>query len=89
MKSLGSNHGFPDGNKPTAFAASDSFLRINGFYLDVVAKKGMSSSLAQWIDTSLGLPRSSAGREHIKKLTWPLVFASLMLSGFSRQALQG
>src|SRR6476620_10704288 len=34
MESLGNNHGFLDGNKRIAFAATDTFLRINGFYLD-------------------------------------------------------
>jgi len=35
MESLGNNHGFLDGNKRIAFAATDTFLRINGFFLDV------------------------------------------------------
>ena len=29
---MASNHGFTDGNKRIAFAATDTFLRINGFY---------------------------------------------------------
>jgi death on curing protein len=40
MESLGMNHGFNDGNKRIAFAATDVFLRINGFYLDVAADEG-------------------------------------------------
>ena len=40
MESLGNNHGFVDGNKRIAFAATDTFLRINGSYLDVSAEKG-------------------------------------------------
>lgn len=40
MESLGNNHGFVDGNKRIAFAATDTFLRINGFYLDVGAEEG-------------------------------------------------
>src|ERR1700761_3960419 len=35
MESLANNHGFLDGNKRIAFSASDTFLRMNGFYLDV------------------------------------------------------
>jgi death on curing protein len=35
MESLGKNHGFVDGNKRIAFAATDVFLRRNGFFLDV------------------------------------------------------
>ena len=39
MESLGNNHGFLDGNKRVAFAATDTFLRINRFYLDVNAEE--------------------------------------------------
>jgi len=69
MESLGSNHGFVDGNKRIAFAATDTFLRINGFYLDVTSDEGFEfiygsmdrhefkfARIIQWI------------REHIKKL---------------------
>jgi death-on-curing protein len=35
MESLGSNHGFLDGNKRIAFTAADVFLRRNGFYIEV------------------------------------------------------
>src|SRR5277367_3894172 len=37
MESLANNHGFIDGNKRIAFAATDTFLARNGFYLDVGA----------------------------------------------------
>lgn len=40
MESLGNNHGFADGNKRIAFAATDTFLRINELYLDVSAEEG-------------------------------------------------
>ena len=40
MESLGNNHGFVDGNKRIAFSATDTFLRINGFYLDVTGEEG-------------------------------------------------
>jgi len=69
MESLGKNHGFTDGNKRIAFAATDTFLRINGFYLDVTSGDGYEfiygsmdrhefkfALILQWI------------REHIKKL---------------------
>jgi death-on-curing protein len=69
MESLGKNHGFVDGNKRIAFAATDTFLRINGFYLDVTSDEGHEfvygsmdrhefkfAQILQWI------------REHIKKL---------------------
>jgi len=67
--SLSNNHGFTDGNKRIAFAATDTFLRINGFYLDVISAEGHEfivgsmdrrefkfAKILQWI------------REHIKKL---------------------
>ena len=69
MESLGKNHGFTDGNKRIAFAATDTFLRINGFYLDVISDEGY-----EFIDGSMD--RHEFGfaqilqwiREHIKKL---------------------
>ena len=69
MESLGKNHGFTDGNKRIAFAATDTFLRINGFHLDVTSDEGYEfiygsmdrhefkfAQILQWI------------REHTKKL---------------------
>ena len=35
MESLTNNHGFVDGNKRTAFASADVFLRLNGYYMHV------------------------------------------------------
>jgi death on curing protein len=35
MESLANNHAFLDGNKRTSFAVADTFLRLNGFYLEV------------------------------------------------------
>lgn len=40
MESLGNNHGFLDGNKRIAFAATDVFLRRNGFYIEVESQEG-------------------------------------------------
>ena len=40
MESLANNNGFIDGNKRPAFAATDVFLRLNGFYIDVTAVEG-------------------------------------------------
>ena len=34
MESLSQNHPFVDGNKRVAFVATDSFLRMNGFFID-------------------------------------------------------
>jgi death on curing protein len=35
MESLTNNHAFLDGNKRTSFAVADTFLRLNGFYLEI------------------------------------------------------
>jgi death-on-curing protein len=35
MESLANNHAFIDGNKRVSFAATDTFLRLNGLYLEV------------------------------------------------------
>jgi death on curing protein len=69
MESLGKNHGFTDGNKRIAFSATDTFLRINGFFLDVLPNDGYEfiygsmdrhefkfAWILQWI------------RKHVKKL---------------------
>ena len=35
MASLGNNHPFIDGNQRVSFVVTDTFLRANGFYLEV------------------------------------------------------
>jgi len=40
MESLGTNHGFLDGNTRIAFTAADVFLRPNGFYIEVEGLDG-------------------------------------------------
>lgn len=35
MESLANNHAFLDGNKRISFVVTDSFLRMNGYYLEV------------------------------------------------------
>jgi death-on-curing protein len=42
MEALGNNHGFVNGNKRTAFVATDAFLRINGYYLDIRADEAQA-----------------------------------------------
>ena len=34
MESLAMNHPFIDGNKRVAFAVTDAFLRMNGYFID-------------------------------------------------------
>jgi death on curing protein len=50
MGSLANNHPFVDGNKRVAFFVTDTFLRMNGYYIDcdneeltVITKKLMNS----------------------------------------------
>lgn len=40
MESFCNSHGFLDGNKRIAFAATDVFLRRNGFYIEVEGLDG-------------------------------------------------
>src|ERR1700746_2886487 len=40
MESLANNHGFVDGNKRIACAATATFLEINGYTLHVTAREG-------------------------------------------------
>jgi death-on-curing protein len=50
MESLASNHAFLDGNKRISLAATDTFLRINGHYLEletVAAHKFITESIAK------------------------------------------
>ena len=39
MESLANNHPFVDGNKRISFALADTFLRLNGFFIDVDASE--------------------------------------------------
>lgn len=39
LESLAMNHPFIDGNKRVAFAATDTFLRINGYFLDAISQE--------------------------------------------------
>jgi death on curing protein len=70
MESLCNHHGFLDGNERIAFSATDTFLQINGYYLDVLAEEAHEfivgsmerhefrfAQILDWI------------REHVKKLT--------------------
>jgi death-on-curing protein len=50
MESLANNHAFLDGNKRISLAATDTFLRINGFYLEletIAAHKFITESIAK------------------------------------------
>ncbi|MFQ5662580.1 MAG: type II toxin-antitoxin system death-on-curing family toxin [Terriglobia bacterium] len=37
MEAVANNHAFVDGNKRASFAITDTFLRLNGFYLEIQA----------------------------------------------------
>lgn len=41
MESLANDHPFIDGNKRVSFAATDTFLRINGYYVEVEASSAL------------------------------------------------
>jgi len=50
MESLATNHAFLDGNKRISFAATDTFLHINGHYIEVealAAHRFINDSLAK------------------------------------------
>src|SRR5271170_6894206 len=50
MESLASNHAFLDGNKRISLAATDTFLRISGHYLElqtIAAHKFITESIAK------------------------------------------
>jgi|SRR5215467_489650 len=69
MESLGNNHGFLDGNKRIAFSATDTFLRINGFYLDITAEEGHEFIYGSMDRDEFKFARILDWiREHIKKL---------------------
>lgn len=65
MESLLINHAFVDGNKRVAFFATDAFLGLNGFYLNVspaaaealivkaIVSKDRFEILEKWIDGSI------------------------------------
>ena len=50
MESLANNHAFLDGNKRISLAATDTFLRINGYFLELetfAAHKFITESIAK------------------------------------------
>src|ERR1700730_10156091 len=49
MESLASNHPLIDGNKRASFAITDTFLRLNGYYIEVEAP-----SVHKFITESIG-----------------------------------
>ena len=66
MESLAVNHPFVDGNKRVAFFTSDTFLRMNGHYIDCDSDEAYAffmqlfetnsfrfSALATWIEENL------------------------------------
>ena len=70
MESLGSNHGFLDGNKRIAFSAADTFLRINRYYLEVNTEEGVEFIAGSMDRHEFRFAQILAWiREHIKKLT--------------------
>ncbi|MCW3128802.1 MAG: type II toxin-antitoxin system death-on-curing family toxin [Methanophagales archaeon] len=46
VRGIISGHPFVDGNKRAGFEATDVFLRMNGYYLEVGADEGMEFTLS-------------------------------------------
>lgn len=42
MESLANNHAFVDGNKRASFVVTDTFLRLNGFHIEIEAEAAHS-----------------------------------------------
>ena len=67
FESLLVNHPFIDGNKRVAFFATDVFLRLNGWRLDVPAKQGEKFILSLLEDRAATFERVSVWiRSHIQ-----------------------
>jgi death-on-curing protein len=49
------NHPFVDGNKRLAFAATDVFLRMNGFKINIDAKDAYRAIIKMLENPSLGI----------------------------------
>lgn len=62
MESLLINHPFVDGNKRTAFAACDVFLRINGYHLQAQPDT-LFSLILKWLTMDAGQRFSSMQRD--------------------------
>ena len=63
LESILINHPFMDGNKRTAFAACDVFLRINGAYINAT-----TASLYDLIINMIELPQAERWRKTEDKL---------------------
>jgi death-on-curing protein len=55
FESLIMNHPFVDGNKRLAFAATDVFLRMNGFKINIDAKDAYRAIIKMLENPSLGI----------------------------------
>lgn len=69
MESLVNNHPFIDGNKRVSFAATDTFLRLNGFCLEVEPKETHDFIIGHIAKSTL---RFAAIREWIASKIKPL-----------------
>ena len=69
MESLGNNHGFLDGNERIAFAATDVFLRRNGFNIEIDAQEGCEFIVGSMDRHEFRFPQIlNWMRQHIKPL---------------------
>ena len=70
MESLAMNHPFVDGNKRTAFFVTDSFLRQNGYFIDVDNDEAYAFFMRLFDTNSFRFAELKVWlEEHVKPLT--------------------
>ena len=70
MESLAMNHPFIDGNKRTALAATDSFLRMNGSFIDCDSEEAYDHFMRLFETNSFRFAELHSWlEEHIKPLS--------------------
>ena len=69
MESLAMNHPFVDGNKRTALDATDTFLSLNGYFIDCDSRKAYEFFMRLFETNSFRFAELSAWlKEHVKPL---------------------
>ena len=70
MESLAMNHPFIDGNKRTALAATDSFLRMNGSFIDCDSEEAYDHFMQLFETNSFRFAELHSWlEEHVKPLS--------------------
>ena len=68
MESLAMNHPFIDGNKRMAFFAADTFLRMNGYYIDCDDQEAYNYFMSLFESSSLDFEKLSVWIRQNSKL---------------------